>query len=121
LSVLYRENKEAFVVQKIECSLAERVNGKNLHKKRMEEPQMKQNNDTARELSKILAAECASTQDVATLLKTLFAGTLEQMLEAEMAEHLGYSKNSVEGNNTGNSRNGYGKKTIKSEWGENEI
>jgi len=87
----------------------------------MEVSRMEQISETARELSKKLAAECASTQDVATLLKTLFAGTLEQMLEAEMAEHLGYSKNSLEGNNTGNSRNGYGKKTIKSEWGESEI
>jgi transposase len=55
------------------------------------------------------------------MLKQLFAGTIEEMLEAEMAEHLGYAKNSVEGNNSGNSRNGYGRKTIKSEWGESEI
>lgn len=82
---------------------------------------MTQLNDTARELTKLLAAECESTQDVATLLKSLFAGTIEQMLEAEMAEHLGYSKHSVDGNNTGNSRNGYNRKTIKSEWGESEI
>jgi len=37
------------------------------------------------------------------------------MLEAEMDEHLGYEKNSVAGNNSGNSRNGYGKKTIISD------
>ena len=37
------------------------------------------------------------------------------MLEAEMDEHLGYEKNS------GNSRNGYGKKTIISDYGECEI
>ncbi len=77
--------------------------------------------ENARELSRVLAAECATTQDVTTMLKELFAGTIEQMLEAEMAEHLGYAKNSVEGNNSGNSRNGYGKKTIKSEWGESDI
>lgn len=78
-------------------------------------------NESARELTRLLAAECATTQDVATLLKSLFAGTLEQMLEAEMEQHLGYSKHSAEGKNTGNSRNGYNKKTIKSEWGESEI
>lgn len=71
-------------------------------------------NENAHGLTKILA-ECGSTQDVATLLKTLFAGALEQMLEAEMAEHLGYSKNRIEGDNTGNSRNDNGKKTINSE------
>jgi putative transposase len=43
------------------------------------------------------------------------------MLEAEMDEHLGYEKHSVLGNNSGNSRNGYGKKTIKTELGETEI
>ena len=43
------------------------------------------------------------------------------MLEAEMDEHLGYEKNSVLGNNSGNSRNGYGKKTITSDYGECEI
>ncbi len=82
---------------------------------------MRQVNEHARELTKMLAAECRTTQEIATLLKTLFAGTIEQMLESEMDEHLGYVKNSVEGNNSGNSRNGYGRKTIKSEWGESEI
>ena len=43
------------------------------------------------------------------------------MLEAEMDEHLGYEKNSVLGNNSGNSRNGYGKKSITSDYGECEI
>lgn len=38
-----------------------------------------------------------------------------------MDEHLGYEKNSILGNNSGNSRNGYGKKTISSEYGECEI
>ena len=38
-----------------------------------------------------------------------------------MDEHLGYEKNSVAGNNSGNSRNGYGKKTIISDYGECEI
>jgi hypothetical protein len=36
-------------------------------------------------------------------------------------QHLGYDKHSVIGNNSGNSRNGYGKKTIKSEWGESDT
>lgn len=38
-----------------------------------------------------------------------------------MDEHLGYDKHSPEGRNGGNSRNGYGSKTITSEYGENEI
>ena len=73
------------------------------------------------ELVKLLMADCESTGDIQAKLKRLFAGTIEQMLEAEMDEHLGYDKNSVLGNNSGNSRNGYGKKTITSDYGECEI
>lgn len=62
------------------------------------------------ELVKLLMADCQTTGDIQAKLKRLFAGTIEQMLEAEMDEHLGYEKNSVAGNNSGNSRNGYGKK-----------
>lgn len=51
----------------------------------------------------------------------IVCGTIELMLEAEMDEHLGYEKNSVLGNNTGNSRNGYGTKTIHSDYGDCEI
>lgn len=73
------------------------------------------------ELVKLLMAECESTGDIQAKLKRLFAGTIEQMLEAEMDEHLGYEKNSAAGNNTGNSRNGYGRKTISSDYGDCEI
>ena len=38
-----------------------------------------------------------------------------------MDENLGYKKHSVEGNNSGNSRNGYNHKTIISDYGESEI
>ncbi len=66
-------------------------------------------------------ADCITAGDVQAKLKRLFAGTIEQMLETEMDKHLGYEKNSVEGNNSGNSHNGYGKKTISSDYGECEI
>lgn len=52
------------------------------------------------------------------LLKQLSKKILERMLEAEMTHHLGYDKNSAEGNNTGNSRNGKTKKTVKTDTGE---
>ena len=73
------------------------------------------------ELVSLLMKDCQSTGDIQAKLKRLFAGTIEQMLEAEMEEHLGYEKNSVEGNNSGNSRNGYNHKTIISDYGESEI
>ena len=77
--------------------------------------------DNAQKLAAELAAECKTTGEVQELLKTLFSGAVERILEAEMDEHLGYCKNDVLGNNSGNSRNGYGRKTIKSEYGESEI
>ena len=73
------------------------------------------------ELVKLLMAECQTTGDIQEKLKRLFAGTIEQMLEAEMDEHLGYDKNSVLGNNSGNSRNGYNRKTITSDYGSTEL
>jgi putative transposase len=74
-----------------------------------------------KELVEMLMADCQSTGDIQSKLKRLFAGTIEQMLESEMDVHLGYDKNSVLGNNSGNSRNGYNHKTIISDYGESEI
>lgn len=73
------------------------------------------------ELVSLLMQDCKSTGDIQSKLKRLFAGTIEQMLEVEMEEHLGYEKNSADGNNSGNSRNGYNRKTIISDYGESEI
>jgi len=77
--------------------------------------------DKEKELVSLLMQECESTGDIQAKLKRLFAGTIEQMLEAEMDEHLGYDKNSNLGDNSGNSRNGYNRKTIISDYGESEI
>ena len=79
------------------------------------------NTERAKELVGLLSSECDNLEDVQSLLKNLFKGTIEQMLEGETEEHLGYEKHSIMGNNSGNSRNGYGKKTIKTELGETEI
>ncbi|HWQ76845.1 MAG TPA: transposase, partial [Syntrophomonas sp.] len=73
------------------------------------------------ELVSLLMQDCQSTGDIQAKLKRLFAGTIEQMLEVEMEEHLGYEKHSSEGNNSGNSRNGYNHKTVISDYGETEV
>jgi len=65
-----------------------------------------------KELVNLLMQDCQSTGDIQTKLKRLFAGTIEQMLEAEMEDHIGYKKHSIEGNNSGNSRNGYNHKSL---------
>ena len=55
------------------------------------------------------------------LIKTLTTRLLNKALEAEMDHHLGYKKNSAEGNNTGNSRNGHTTKKVLTRDQEVEI
>ena len=72
-------------------------------------------------LSKEFLSRFKTEADVSKFLKRLHARVLEKMLEGEMDAHLGYEKNSVTGNNTGNSRNGSYPKKIQTEHGEAVI
>ena len=51
------------------------------------------------------------------LLKQLTKAVLERALKAELSHHLGYEKHSPSGKNSGNSRNGKTKKTLKGDFG----
>lgn len=51
----------------------------------------------------------------------LFAHTIEQMLEAELSEHLGYEAYEVKGRNSGNNRNGRYPKTVRTSQGTTTI
>ncbi|MEK7996940.1 MAG: IS256 family transposase [Planctomycetota bacterium] len=55
------------------------------------------------------------------LLKQLTKAVLERALNAELSEHVGYEKHDPAGYNSGNSRNGTTKKTLKGEFGEMEL
>lgn len=55
------------------------------------------------------------------ILKQLSKRLMERMLESEMTHHLGYAKHTIEGNNSGNSRNGKTKKTVKTGNGDITI
>jgi putative transposase len=68
-----------------------------------------------------LASQCETVDDIHGMIRDLFKETLQQVFEAEIEDHLGYSKHDPKGNNTGNSRNGYSKKTIKSKLGETKL
>ena len=62
----------------------------------------------------------SSADDILTGLKEMFRDVLQESLEAEMDEALGYTKyNNIDKNN--NSRNGYSKKTVKTELGAVEL
>jgi transposase-like protein len=70
---------------------------------------------------KELARTCHTVDDVYEMLKNLFKDTIQEIFEAEMDEHLGYPKHSPLGDNSGNSRNGYSTKTIKTRFGDTEL
>lgn len=59
--------------------------------------------------------------EVLAAMKEMFKNVLQEALEAEMDSQLGYDKYDVTEKQTTNSRNGYSKKTIKSELGAVEL
>ena len=60
-----------------------------------------------------------SARDIEDALKDLLGGTIQEMLEAELDEHLGYS--SYERSDNSNYRNGKKTKKIRGNLGETEI
>lgn len=78
-------------------------------------------NETSKTLAAELAKNCRTVEDIQGIIKELFKDTVQSVLEAEMEEHLGYEKHNPVGNNSGNSRNGYSKKTIKTNYGNTEL
>lgn len=56
-----------------------------------------------------------SKEDFQSFFSELYKQGVEEMLKAELDEHLGYEKHSKEGHNTGNSRNGSYTKKVKTE------
>lgn len=74
-----------------------------------------------RELAEEFAKDLKTPEDLSAFSAQLKKITVEAALGAEMEEHLGYSKHAPDGNNTGNSRNGSSKKTLKGDHGEVEI
>ena len=69
-------------------------------------------------LSEELLSRFKTEADVSKFLNQLPVLLLEKMFEEEMDARLGYEKNSIAGNNTGNSRNGSYPKKIRIGHGE---
>ena len=61
----------------------------------------------------------ALTEDIQDALKDLLGGTIKEMMEAEMEDHLGYEKSERLDND--DYRNGYKRKRINSSYGSMEI
>lgn len=72
-------------------------------------------------LARKVGRQFKSEQDLSDFSRLLKKITVEAALGGEIDEHLGYSKHDVRGRGTGNSRNGYSRKTLKGDHGEVEI
>lgn len=72
-----------------------------------------------KDLAKLIIenTDIKTAQDIQETLKELLGGALQQMLEAEMEEYLGYAKHDYQNKNTSNSRNGKTTKKMKSDLG----
>lgn len=69
----------------------------------------------------IQEANPSSTAEALDLLREMFKEVLQGAMEAELEEQLGYAKNDVSAKQIENHRNGYSKKTVKSELGPVEL
>ena len=63
--------------------------------------------------------EIETAKDIQEALKDLLGGTIKEMMEAEMDEHLGYGKSERSDNE--DYRNGYKSKQVNSSYGSMEI
>ena len=61
------------------------------------------------------------TNDIQNMLKDMFGDAIQEMLEAELEEDLGYTRYDYKNKSTTNSRNGYSKKKIRSNYGDTRI
>ena len=75
--------------------------------------------DQMRDLIK--AYDLTTPEDVQNMLKDMFGGVLQEMLEAELDTELGYPKHGSKPEDTTNRRNGHGKKKIRSSYGDIEL
>ena len=83
---------------------------------------MKEKNNNGKEILRLLQEnyELNTAQDLSSALKNMFKDALQEMMNAEFDESMGYSKydKTSEKNNY---RNGTTKKNLKSEFGEFEF
>ena len=62
-----------------------------------------------------------TADDVQNMLKDMFGGVLQEMLEAELDTELGYPKHGEKPEGGSNRRNGHGSKKVRSSYGDVEL
>jgi transposase-like protein len=76
---------------------------------------MQNKNNKGEQFPKGFFKQFKSKESFQDYFNSLFKQGIEEMLQGELDEHLGYTKHDVEGYNTGNSRNGTFPKTVTTE------
>ena len=76
-------------------------------------------NKLAQELSKAESIDDFYGKD--GIFARMFSKTIEQMLEAELSDELGYEKHESKGRNSGNSRNGHYERKMRTSGGDTNI
>lgn len=84
------------------------------NKRHMQDPE-----ELANELAKAKSIDDFYGKD--GIFARLFSKTIEQMLEGELTEELGYDRYEAEGRNSGNSRNGHYTRKMRTSSGDSEI
>ena len=87
--------------------------------RRKRTPEENERREKIRELLKI--SNVGSMEDIQKLFKETIAEFMEDGLEAEMDEELGYSKYDYRNKETKNSRNGHSSKTLRTSFGDVEV
>lgn len=62
-----------------------------------------------------------TADDIQNALKEMFAETLQEMLEAEIEDSLGYANNDRKNKETTNRRNGHSPKSVRSQYGDIDL
>jgi transposase-like protein len=75
--------------------------------------------EVARELGKATSIDDFYGKD--GIFARLFSETIEQMLEAELTDQLGYERYEAKGRNSGNSRNGFYESSLRTSGGDAKI
>jgi len=78
-------------------------------------------NSLPEELIAQLSEHCKTKDDLDGIMKMMWQSLLNQALDTEMNEHLGYKKHEAAGRGTDNRRNGRTSKTLKGELGPIEV
>ncbi|MCI8431515.1 MAG: IS256 family transposase [Lachnospiraceae bacterium] len=86
-------------------------------------PRKNKRNEASRAIAQAIIDQYQPTnaEEMQDALKDIFGPMFEAMLQGEMDAHLGYSPNDHSSKDTDNRRNGYGRKSLKTTYGDIEI